>query len=60
MTKNYDFLFILIVGDYENSNVKKYFLDNFKNIFYDKFQQTIRIIYENIKNISIIFFIVFM
>jgi len=36
MTKNYDFLFILIIGDYENSNVEKYFLDNFKNTFYAK------------------------
>jgi len=36
MTKNNDFLFILIVGEYENSNVQKFFFDNFKNRFYAK------------------------
>jgi len=36
MTKNNDFLFILIVGEYENSNVQKFFTDNFKNRFYAK------------------------
>jgi len=55
MTKNHDFLFVLIVGEYENSKVEKYFTHNFKNIFKAKdIDETIKIINNN--QIDIILF----
>ena len=48
MTKNFDFLFLLIVGKYENSKVESYFTTNFKNIFIaDNLEEIIKTINNN-------------
>ena len=55
MKENYDFLFLLIVGEYKNSKVEEYFTNNFKNIFRAKdIDETIKIINNN--QIDIILF----